>query len=327
MAESGDWVWRVDECSVYFERMRLRGWCVHFRESIQSVDIRFEGSSERFRLCSYGTASPDVAAAVHPPATHVRFDEWLTPPIPLLGEPFELIATLSSGEELVGKDALTNCAHGDAYFQSWENFIASLGTFERGTVLEVGSRARSAITRRHRIPAQLGYVGTDLLAGPNVDVVGDAHELHRLFPDRRFVAVFSTSVFEHLAMPWKVVLELNHVLEMGGLVYTASHQTWPMHEEPWDFWRFSRYCWQTLFNPATGFEIVETAVGEPARVHARRTSPGTKHVPDSMAFLGSACLARKISATTLSWPVPTSVAAHAMYPEGELVVPPTRDRA
>lgn len=317
--------WKIEECAVYFNRLHLRGWCHHPAQPIVRVEALINDTLP-YPLASYGLESPDIAVTFGPAAARVRFDDWLFAPPDLLGRNFSLRMWLADGSCVVGGDALTNAAHGDPYYQSWENFIAYLDKFPAGAVLEIGARARSAITRRHRIPARLTYVGMDILDGPNVDVVGDAHALSALFPGQRFVAAFSTSVFEHLAMPWKVALELNRILEPGGVVYTSTHQTWPPHEEPWDFWRFSQHSWRTLFNAATGFEILEAVVGEPARVHACRTSPVTRGMPDSPAWLGSASLARKTHATTLEWPVPLEVAAGAMYPAGELSAPPTKDR-
>ena len=328
MFVSGDLVWRIDACSVYFDRMLVRGWALHGRDPIVGATLIFDGSGREVRLSSYGLASSDVAAAF-PDREHTaqcRFDEWISAPLEDLGAPFHLRFTLASGATIIGPDALTNAAAGDPYFQCWENFIALLPQFSSGTVLEIGSRARSAITRRHRIPAHLDYVGLDILAGPNVDVVGDAHELGSVFCDRRFVAVFSTSVFEHLLMPWKVALELNRVLVPGGIVYTSTHQTWPMHEEPWDFWRFSRHSWQALFNPATGFEILEAVAGEPARVHPIRGSLVTRDMPSSPAYLGSASIVRKVAETSLTWPVTTRAVTATSYPAGELAQPPTPER-
>lgn len=313
--------WKIDECAVYFDRLRLRGWCHHGGSPIVRVEVELDGRAV-VPLASFGTASPDVAQALGPTAAQARFDEWIAAEPALLGQAFALRMWLADGTCLRGDDALTNCAHGDPYFQSWENFLARLDSFASGTVLELGSRARSAVTRRHRIPARLDYVGLDILPGPNVDLVGDAHELSRLFPERRFVAVFSTSVFEHLVMPWKVALELNRVLAPGGIVYTATHQTWPPHEEPWDFWRFSKHSWAALFNPATGFEVLEAVVGEPARVHARRTSPVTRDMPDSPAWLGSASIVRKTHDTALAWPVAVGDITPTMYPAGELAAQP-----
>jgi SAM-dependent methyltransferase len=325
MTDSASVHWKIEECAVYFNRLHLRGWCHHSAQPIVRVEALINNTLP-YPLASYGLPSPDIAVTFGPPAGQVRFDDWLFAPPDLLGRNFSLRLWLADGSHILCEDALTNAANGDPYYQSWENFVAYLERFPSGTVLEIGARARSAITRRHRIPERLQYVGLDILAGPNVDVVGDAHELSRLFPDQRFVAAFSTSVFEHLAMPWKVALELNQVLEPGGVVYTSTHQTWPPHEEPWDFWRFSQHSWRTLFNAATGFEIIEAVVGEPARVHACRTSPVTRGMPDSLAWLGSASLVRKTQPTTLAWPVSTDVATGAMYPAGELTVAPTKDR-
>lgn len=317
--------WKIDECAVYFDRMRVRGWCFHPAKPIAAVAIRFDAPGEILPLRSFGTSSPDIAAVFGSEAGRAaRFDEWVSGSA-FLGTPFSLIVTYADGSGEIGVDGLTNAAWGDPYFQSWENFIAALGKFEGGTVLEIGSRARSGISRKHRIPSQLDYIGLDILAGPNVDIVGDAHELNTLFPKQKFVAAFSTSVFEHLLMPWKVTVELNHVLHPGAIVYTSTHQTWPIHEEPWDFWRYSRYSWDGIFNPPTGFEILEAVMGEPARVHPFRTSEVTRDMPGSPAFLGSACLAKKVSTATVDWPNPRSFGFRGMYPAGELSASPTRD--
>jgi len=318
--------WKIDECALYFERMKVRGWCYHLAKTIVKVELRLDQTGEHFNLDSFGvTSSPDIAAVFGVRAENVRFDQWIVGS-ESFGTPFSLVFEFSDGSKEVGTDGLTNAALGDPYFQSWENFIESLSAFETGAVLEIGSRARSAVTRKHRIPSRLEYVGLDILQGANVDVVGDAHELSAIFPEQKFVAAFSTSVFEHLIMPWKVALELNHVLLPGGLLYTSTHQTWPMHEEPWDFWRFSKHSWRGIFNATTGFEVVEAVMGEPARIHACRTSEVTKAMPDSPAFLGSACLARKISGTKAQWPVPKSDGLADMYPAGELTVPLTLNR-
>ncbi len=310
--------WKIDEAAVYFDRVHLRGWCHVDGRRILEVHVAFDGAGEKFRLQSFGSPSDDVAASLGMPAHNVRFDEWLVVPVQYLGRNFHLILSLEGGLEMEATDGLTNGAHGDPYFQIWENFLQLLGSFESGSVLEIGSRARSGVIRKHRIPTHLNYIGLDILDGPNVDVVGDVHELARLFPNTKFAAIFSASVFEHLAMPWKVAIEANRVLEPGGIIYTASHQTWPLHEQPWDFWRFSSYSWKTLFNSSTGFEILESVMGEPARVHAVRTNGVTKSLPESVAYLGSASIAKKISETVLTWDVPVEIAAGAMYPTGEL---------
>lgn len=316
--------WKIDECAVYFDRIHVCGWCHVPGEKIATVHLDF-GDGTVFRLESFGLASADVDGYCGPGASNVRFDEWIAIPAGLAGKPFQVRCSLPDGRIFVGRDALTNAAWGDPYFNSWERFLAMLPLFPSGKVLEIGSRARSAITRRHRIPSHLEYLGVDILPGPNVDLIADVHDLGCALDSQRFVAVFSTSVFEHLAMPWKVVLELNRALVCGGIIYTATHQTFPMHEEPWDFWRYSQHSWRCLFNQETGYEVLETFVGEPARIHPCRTSENTRDVYLSPAWLGAACIARKVSDTLLSWPVPMSSVTAATYPSGALIVPPSSD--
>lgn len=314
--------WKIDECSNYFDRMRLRGWCFHSGAQIAAVEVLFPAVSTAVRLLSFGLPSPDVAAAINPNADHARFDEWIMLPDPQRGRDFTLRLHLTDQTVIETDSVHENARAGDAGHGCWYRFLDSLHKFETGDALEIGSRARSAITRRQLVPSHLGYVGLDIMPGRNVDVVGDAHRLSEVFGPRKFVAAFSLSVFEHLAMPWKVVIELNRVLRPGGLVFVNSPQTWPLHEEPWDFWRFSAHSWPCLFNAMTGFEIVEVAQGEPARVHALWDSPVVRDMSDSPAFLSSNVIARKIGETSLDWSVPIAVTSEHSYPAGELAEPP-----
>lgn len=157
--------WKVDECALYFERLKVRGWCYHPTKTIRKVELRVDQTGECFCLDSFGViSSPDVSAVFGNRAEKVRFDQWIEGS-PAFGTPFSLLFEFSDGSKEVGTDGLTNAALGDPYFQSWENFIESLVSLKSGAVLEIGSRARSAVSRRHRIPSCLEYVGLDILHG------------------------------------------------------------------------------------------------------------------------------------------------------------------
>lgn len=194
-------------------------------------------------------------------------------------------------------------------------FIDDLSCRRSGTLLEIGGRARSTPSSyRPLTPPGWRYVSFDIVDGPDVDVVGDAHELSSYFDAGSIDAIVSASVFEHLATPWKAVLEMNRVLAPGGTVLTTTHQAWPLHEQPWDFWRYSDASWHALFNESTGFRLDQAAMGQPADMVARIMNGATAGLPGQPAFLGSAALATKIGDTTLTWPVPTSLAAPGTYP-------------
>lgn len=314
--------WTVDSYSVHFDRIHLRGWAHHSPVAITSIEAVFPEPIGSVLLRSYGQIpSVDVVPALGDSASSCRFEEWLTVPPEHAHANFSLSFRLGDGTEISTGLVHQVAEFYDPFHACWKRFLELLHAMPPGVVLEIGSRARSGITRKS-VVGHHKYVGIDILPGPNVDVVGDAHELSQTFADRRFVAAFSFSVFEHLAMPWKAVLELNRVLEDGGLVFTQTHQTWPIHEEPWDFWRFSQHSWRPLFNSATGYEVVEAAVGDHAEIYPCKPSKATRDLQQHKAYLGSACIARKISASPLSWAVPTQIAVQGMYPKGE-TPPPT----
>jgi len=193
-------------------------------------------------------------------------------------------------------------------------FFDAISSQPAPKILEIGSRARSGIVRRALFPEKAHYVGFDIKEGPNVEIVGDAHRLSSYVNDR-FHFVYCIATFEHLAMPWKVAIEINRVLEPGGLVFVQSHQTWPIHDEPWDFWRFSKHAWRALFNDHTGFEILAVAHSEPAVVlPALQTGNPITMLENEIGYLGSSCLARKIGDAQVSWEVDASTVTQGIYP-------------
>jgi hypothetical protein len=314
--------WHIEEFAETHDGVFLGGWCHHADSPIRQVMAVFADPTVVVPLESFGLPSPDVAAVIGPTASSCRFGQELHVPTAMAGRDFHLRFFLADGTTRVARWSVTKTTERDPFHRCWAHFLQLLESIPGGKVLEIGSRARSAVTRRAAIPRHLAYVGIDILPGPNVGILGDVHELRTIISGDKFVAAFSFSVFEHLAMPWKVALELNHVLTSGAIVFTQSHQTWPQHEEPWDFWRFSQYSWQTLFNAATGFEVVEAAVGEPGRISAFVTNGSTRELAKRPAYLGSACIVRKTAETKLEWPVTTAVAAAGCYPPGELAEPP-----
>ena len=197
----------------------------------------------------------------------------------------------------------------------FERFVEEVNALERPRVLEVGSRARSGNVQTHRFP-RAEYVGFDVMPGENVQVVGDAHDLSSHFPAENFDAAFAVSVFEHLAMPWKVVLELNRVLKPGGLVCVFTHPTYPPHDRPWDFWRYSPEAFEVLFSAPNGFELIACGEGLPCSIVPLASEPALVGLWREPAFLTVAALARKTGApdARLRWDVPLTDVLSSRYP-------------
>jgi 2-polyprenyl-3-methyl-5-hydroxy-6-metoxy-1,4-benzoquinol methylase len=126
-------------------------------------------------------------------------------------------------------------------------------------VLEIGAKQSIAgVSGDHfdwfpYLPDQ-NFVGSDIFPGPGVDEVADVHQLPAAWQGR-FGACLSLAVFEHLARPWIAAREIFKVLRPGGLCYVATHQTFPLHGYPKDYFRFSDEALSAIFKDA-GFEVM-----------------------------------------------------------------------
>lgn len=300
----------IDLFAPFFGQLVIRGWVDAPAGS--RLELRLDGHS--WDIPSYGEASPDVAA-IHPGADLVRFSECL--------DLYDLESTIHRARLIVihPDDShfeihdLASVADPARDVQS--QFAAAVADRTAGRFLELGSRARSGLVHNAFVPADWTYVGMDIVEGTNVDLVGDAHELSALVPHNHFDAVMAMSVVEHLLMPWKVVLELNRVMKVGGIGLFTTHQAWPLHDAPWDFWRFSKESWTALFNGVTGFEIVRAEVGEPGFVVAQRCHAAT-NFGQQPVYLSSVVMFRKTRNTELQWNVSLADLITTNYPGGEL---------
>lgn len=186
-------------------------------------------------------------------------------------------------------------------------------------VLEIGSRRRLATTQGLDFRAAArSYLGMDILDGPNVDVVGDAHQLSTLIPDRQFDLIYSQYVFEHLAMPWVVVSEINKLLRPSADVIVLTNHSIGLHDLPWDFWRFSESAWNALFNADTGFALVSAGLGEPVKITPLRYHDGFRDHEGGVGYQASFAWARKIADKPLAWPVDPAAIARGLsrpYPK------------
>lgn len=200
----------------------------------------------------------------------------------------------------------TSCAARDPWQCLTEEFRAYCRTLRNRRVLEIGSRVRddtqSFFSQDAISDPSVQYLGFDILPGENVDVVGDAHCLSSYFEPASFDLVCSEWVFEHLIMPWRVVLEINKVLKPGGEVWINTNHSMALHDMPWDFWRFSDTAWIGLFNEFTGFEIKGTALGVPVRLTPMRYNDSFRDHERGLGFQSCCVWARKTGPARVDWP-------------------------
>lgn len=202
----------------------------------------------------------------------------------------------------------------DPYHLNFKLFLQEANKLESASVLELGARN---VSKKSLFTGYKEYIGFDIHAGENVDVAGDIHKLSKYFPEEYFHVVFSISVFEHLAMPWKAILEINKIMKIGGLLFIATHPTWPAHAMPWDFWRFSKEAFKVLLNSSTGFEIMRSDEGLPCSVVPFGNEESMIGLHQEPANLGVSVFARKCGKydENLAWDVDIEKILDSIYPE------------
>lgn len=175
-------------------------------------------------------------------------------------------------------------------------FIARCRELPSPSVLELGTlQSQPGRSTMHRdwVPHASEFLGTDIQAGPDVDIVADLHQLTDVVGVERFDVILSCSTFEHLKYPTLAAHELMKALKVGGLLYVQTHQTFPLHGYPHDYFRFSRDALASLFGTQMGFEVVATNHDFPARVYARRDRSSHRHA----AFLNTTLWGEKRAPT------------------------------
>lgn len=147
-------------------------------------------------------------------------------------------------------------------------------SLERRSILEFVARCARELKRGARVlDAGAGdapyrelfghcdYVTTDWTrsvhpGARSADVIASLADLP--VADASFDAVVCTQVLEHVDDPRAVVAELHRVLRPGARLWLTVPLVWPLHEEPFDFFRYTPHSLAMLLARA-GFVDVQVA--------------------------------------------------------------------
>ena len=143
---------------------------------------------------------------------------------------------------------------------------------------------------KHYFAAQR-YIGLDLGVGDSqwnysqLDVVGDLSALP--FRNATFNACLNVVTLEHVKDPASVIREIARTLAPGGRFLLIAPFEWEEHQQPHDYFRFTRYSLAYLLVEAGFHDVSIRPVGGFFRMLSRRMLYALQFFPGPSIFIGA----------------------------------------
>ncbi|MCX8108509.1 MAG: class I SAM-dependent methyltransferase [Verrucomicrobiae bacterium] len=83
------------------------------------------------------------------------------------------------------------------------------------------------------------------------------------FQHATFDTVICTQVIEHVPEPQRAICEIARVLRPGGVLILTAPMLWPLHEEPYDFFRYTSHGLSRLLTSAGLVVLRQVQRGHP----------------------------------------------------------------
>ncbi len=109
-----------------------------------------------------------------------------------------------------------------------------------------------------------GSVNLDLVPGPGVDIVGDAHKMVDLVGEKSFDVVVICAVLQLCEDPRTVIDQASRVLRPGGWVFIDAPFIQPYFVDGIDLWRFTADGLRKLCEPCLDVVEVKPSIGTAA---------------------------------------------------------------
>lgn len=124
------------------------------------------------------------------------------------------------------------------------------------------------------------YVGADIRQGIGVDQILNLHKIE--LPPSSVGTIICLETLEHVEYPHKALEEIHRVLKPDGIAIISSVMYYPIHDYPYDYWRFTPEAFRSLLKP-----FANAFVGYAGRVDFPHTIIGVGFkgdVPKSSEF-------------------------------------------
>jgi len=94
------------------------------------------------------------------------------------------------------------------------------------------------------------YIGADMREGPGVDKVLNLHDID--LPSESVSTVLCLDTLEHVEYPHRALEEIHRILKPNGIAVISSVMFFPIHDHPYDYWRFTPEAFKSILKPFTG---------------------------------------------------------------------------
>jgi len=138
-------------------------------------------------------------------------------------------------------------SHFLVYYYLTKDIEEALKIHAKGRLLDIGCGNKPyAIFLNETIE----HVGCDIAQSSEmkVDLICPATAI--LSENNSFDTILCTQVLEHVEDTDKILSECYRVLKPGGKIILTCPMYWPLHEEPFDFFRFTKYGLKCVFEKA-----------------------------------------------------------------------------
>jgi SAM-dependent methyltransferase len=91
------------------------------------------------------------------------------------------------------------------------------------------------------------YIGCDMQEGPGVDRILNLHNID--LPSETIGTVLILDTLEHVEFVRRAIEEAHRILKPNGILVISSVMKFPIHNFPYDYWRFTPEGFRSLLKP------------------------------------------------------------------------------
>jgi SAM-dependent methyltransferase len=160
-------------------------------------------------------------------------------------------------EENIGRLDSSNITDDQIWYLHYKPYhtalFAAINKHAKGKLLDIGCGNKPYLNVLTPVVAE--YIGCDIIQSSEnrVDIICPANNIP--LPDNTFNSVISTQTIEHVEDHQGLVNEAYRLLKPDGCFILSGPLYWPLHEEPYDFFRFTKHGFKYILEKA-GFEII-----------------------------------------------------------------------